>query len=89
MNLKPFKDSVAIRPESADKVSKSGLKYEFNSDSNGIGTILAVNDKSEKFTAADVGKRVLFIRYQHTNVLLDGEQYVLSKEDDVLGFIEE
>ena len=88
MNLKPFKGNVAIKPDPEETVSKAGLEYRRESEANGIGTIVAVSALSEKFFQTDVGKKVLFVRYPHSKVMLDGEHYELPKEDDVLGYIE-
>jgi chaperonin GroES len=47
-----------------------------------------VNDKGER-TALQVavGDRVLFSKYGGTDVKLDGDDYLIMREDDILGVI--
>jgi chaperonin GroES len=35
-----------------------------------------------------VGNRILFGKYSGTEVKIDGEEYLIMREDDVLGIIE-
>jgi chaperonin GroES len=58
------------------------------------GEIIAVgpgklNDKGER-AAMDVkpGDRVLFSKYGGTDVKIDGDDYLIMREDDILGVVE-
>jgi chaperonin GroES len=57
------------------------------------GEIMAVgngklNEKGERVALeVKVGDRVLFSKYGGTDVKLDGEEYLIMREDDVLGVV--
>jgi chaperonin GroES len=47
------------------------------------------NDKGERVALQVVaGDRVLFSKYGGTDVKLDGEDYLIMREDDILGILE-
>ncbi len=52
----------------------------------GTGKILENGTKLEM--GVKVGDRILFGKYSGTEVKLDGEEYLIMREDDVLGVIE-
>jgi chaperonin GroES len=58
------------------------------------GKVIAVgpgktNDKGERVALqVKAGDRVLFSKYGGTDVKLDGDDYLIMREDDILGIIE-
>jgi chaperonin GroES len=47
------------------------------------------NDKGERVALqVAAGDRVLFSKYGGTDVKLDGEDYLIMREDDILGILE-
>jgi len=95
MNLRPFHDRVIVRrldegeqksgdiiiPDSAREKPQRGEVI-----AAGIGKLR----KDGKRVALDVkaGDQVLFGKFASQEVTLDGEQYLIMREDEVLGVIE-
>ena len=95
IKLKPLGSRVVIKALDREETTKSGIflpdtakekPQEGNVIAVGNGKILNNGDR----VAMDikVGDRVLFGKYSGTEVKLDGEEYLILREDDVLGVIE-
>ncbi len=69
-----------LLPESAKEKPKEGIIISI-----GSGRTLDNGDKSS-FSVA-VGDRVLFTSYGGTDVKFNGEDYLIMREDDILGVI--
>jgi chaperonin GroES len=52
----------------------------------GNGKVLDTGERSE--FSVKVGDRVLFTAYGGTDVKYDGDEYLIMREDDILGVIE-
>ena len=95
MNIRPLHDRVIVKRVEAERTTASGIVLP---DSAGEkpdqGEVLAVGpgkrDENGKQIALDVkvGDRVLFGKYAGQTVKLDGEEYLVMREEDVLGIIE-
>ena len=94
MNFKPLYDRILIErlnssnktkggiilPESAREKPMEGLVIEV-----GIGTL---NNQGEiKPLILKKGDRVLFAKWGGTEIKLEGEDYLIMKESDILGII--
>jgi len=53
-----------------------------------VGPGRRLEDGKLQKTEVQVGQRVLIGKYSGTEVKIDGEEYVIMREDDVLGVIE-
>jgi len=92
--LKPLGDRVVIKPKAKEETTKSGIVLP---DSAGErpqeGTVLSVGPgrvlDTGKRVEMDVkeGDTVLFAKYAGTEVKLDGEEYLVVKEPDLLAII--
>ncbi|HPF13072.1 MAG: co-chaperone GroES [Planctomycetes bacterium] len=69
-----------LLPESAKEKPKEGIVISI-----GAGKTLENGEKST-FSVA-VGDRVLFTSYAGTEVKFDGEEFLIMREDDILGII--
>ncbi len=95
MNIKPLSDRVVIKSiENEDKSSGGIIIPDSAKEKPAEGEIVAVgpgklSDAGER-VAMDVavGDRVLFSKYGGTDVKLDGEDYLIMREDDILGVVE-
>jgi len=95
MKLQPLEDRIVVRPNEAEETTVSGLVIpDTAKEKPQQGTVIAAgNGKTTddgKRVPLDVkaGDRILFGKYAGQEITLDGEQYLIMKEDDVLAVIE-
>ncbi|MHC5039610.1 MAG: co-chaperone GroES [Planctomycetota bacterium] len=95
MKIRPLDDRVVVRPlESEEKTAGGIVLPDTAKEKPQKGTIEAVGPgrllKSGKRveTPLKVGDKVLFGKYAGHEVKIDGEEYKIMKEDDVLAKIE-
>ena len=94
VNLKPLGDRVVIKPSPKEEVTKSGLVIpDTAKEKPQEGTILAVGpgrtDEDGDRIPMDVkvGDKVLYAKYAGTEVKLEGEEYIILKETDILAIV--
>jgi len=95
MKIRPLNDRILVkRLEEEEKTAGGIIIPDSAKEKPAEGEIIAVgpgklNDAGER-VAIDlkVGDRVLFSKYGGTDVKLDGEDYLIMREDDILGVIE-
>ncbi len=95
MNLKPLGDRVVIKPTEQDEQTKSGLFLpETAKEKPQQGKVVAAGPGSRKETgeriAMDVAvdDTVLYAKYAGTSIKLDGVEYLILKETDILAIVE-
>jgi len=95
MKIRPLNDRILVkRLEEEEKTAGGIIIPDSAKEKPAEGEIVAVgpgkmNDAGER-VAMDVkaGDRVLFSKYGGTDVKLNGEDYLIMREDDILGVIE-
>jgi len=94
INLKPLGDRVVLKPSPKEEVTKSGLVIpDTAKEKPQEGTILAVGpgrlDDQGKRLPMDVkvGDKVLYAKYAGTEVKIEGEEYLILKESDILAIV--
>lgn len=91
MNIKPLKDNIVIAPEKLAEKNKTETGIYLpesavnENDRPQIGKVVAVGDS--KKIIVKKGEKVIYSRYAGTEVLVDGETYLIVKNDDVLAVI--
>mgnify|MGYP003334733089 FL=1 len=95
MNVKPLGDRVLVQPVEQEEVKKGGIIIpDTAKEKPQEGKIVAVGagkrDDSGKLIPMDVkkGDRVLFSKYGGTEIKVDGKDYLIMREDDILGVLE-
>ncbi len=95
MSFRPLHDRVLVRRIESDTKTKGGIIIPDTAKEKPMeGEIIAVGpgarDETGKVTPLDVkvGDRVLFGKWSGTEVKLDGEDYLIMKESDIMGVIE-
>ena len=95
MNVKPLGDRVLVHPLESDEVKKGGIIIpDTAKEKPQEGKIIAVGagkrDDNGKLIPMDVkkGDRVLFSKYGGTEIKIDGKDYLIMREDDILGVLE-
>jgi chaperonin GroES len=92
--LHPLHDRILVKRIEEGEVRRGGLIIPDSAkEKPQEGKVLAVGQgtvaEDGKKTPLDVkaGDRVLFGKYSGSEVTLDGEEYLIMKEDDVLGIL--
>jgi chaperonin GroES len=96
MKFRPLHDRVVIRRLEQEERTKSGIIIpDTAKEKPQQGEVIAVgpgarNEKGE-IVALDVkaGDRVLFGKWSGTEVKIDGEEYLIMKESDIMGILED
>jgi chaperonin GroES len=93
-NLKPLGDRVIVKPKEKEDVTRSGIVLpDTASEKPQEGSVLAVGPgrvlDNGKRVEMDVktGDKVLFAKYAGTEVKLDGEEYLVIRESDLLAIL--
>ncbi len=94
--IKPLHDRVIIRriEESTDKTAGGLYIPDTAKEKPQEGEVIAAGDGKYKEDgtrqALDVkkGDRVLFGKYSGSEIKLDGEEFIIMREDEILGIVE-
>jgi chaperonin GroES len=95
MKLRPLHDRILVeRVEETEKTKGGIIIPDSAKEKPAEGKVIAVGKgrvgDDGKLIALDIkkGDRILFGKYGGTEVKIDGEEYLIMREDDVLGVIE-
>jgi chaperonin GroES len=95
MNIRPLHDRVVVKRVEEDKTSAGGIVIPDSATEKPIeGKVVAVGNgkilDSGEVRKLDVkkGDKILFGKYSGTEVKVDGEEYLVMREDDIMGIIE-
>ena len=95
MKIRPLHDRVVVRRMEEERTSAGGIVIPDSATEKPIqGEIIAVGNgkilDSGEVRPLDVkvGDRVLFGKYSGTEVKLDGEDFLVMREEDIMGVIE-
>jgi len=96
MKFRPLHDRVVVTRIDADSKTKGGIIIpDTAKEKPSEGEVISVGpggrDESGKIIPIDlkVGDRVLFGKWSGTEVKIDGVEYLIMKESDILGVIEQ
>lgn len=95
MKLRPLQDRILVKRVEEETTTKGGIIIPDSAkEKPAEGKVVAVGNGK----AGDDGKRIplevkegnviLFGKYSGTEVKIEGEEYLIMREDDVLGVIE-
>ncbi len=90
MNLKPINDRVVIKPAPAEEKTKGGIIIpDTAKEKPQRGEVVAVGPGKEgKPLSVKPGDIVLYGKYAGQEFTLDGEDYLIMREDDILVVLE-
>ncbi len=96
MKFRPLHDRVVVKRIDAEEKSAGGIIIpDTAKEKPSQGEIIAVGpggrDEAGKLVPLDVqvGNRVLFGKWSGTEVKIDGVEYLIMKESDIMGVLEE
>ena len=91
MALKPLEDRIIVKPGDAEETTASGLVIpDTAKEKPQQGEVVAVGpgrlDDDGKRVPLDVevGDRILYAKYTGTEIKLDGEDYIVLNDKDIL-----
>jgi chaperonin GroES len=94
MNVKPLADRVIVRPLEAEEKTAGGIIIPDNAkEKPQKGEVIAVGtgkiaDSGQLIEMTlKAGDKVLYGKYSGTEVAVDGEDYLIMRESDVLAII--
>jgi len=95
MKLRPLQDRILVQRVEEETKTKGGIIIpDTAKEKPAEGKVKAVGNgkvgDDGKRVALEIktGDRILFGKYSGTEVKIDGEEYLIMREDDVLGVIE-
>lgn len=94
MTIKPLADRVLIKMQEAEETTKSGIVLASSAQEKPqIAEVIAVGpggvvDGKEVTMFLKVGDKVITSKYSGTEVKLDGKEYTIVRQSDVLAVVE-
>jgi len=94
MKVKPLGDRILVKPLEAKEKTKGGILLpDTAKEKPQEGEVIAIGEgkKTDEGKliplSLKVGDRILYGKYSTTEISIDGEEYLIVREDDVLGVI--
>ncbi len=94
INFRPLNDRVMLQREEPETKTASGIIIPDSATEKPMkGKVVAVGsglrDESGKLIPLDVkaGDVVLFSKWSGTEITMDGEEYLVMKESDIMGIL--
>ena len=94
MNLKPLSDRVILKAMEAEETTKGGIILTSSAkEKPEMAEVVAVGpggtvDGKEVVMTVKVGDKVLTSKYSGTEVKVDGEEYTIVRQSDILAIVE-
>lgn len=94
MNIKPLADRVVIKMLEAEETTKSGIILTSAAQEKPqVAEVVAVGpggvvDGKEIVMEVGVGDKVLISKYAGTEVKVDGEEYTILRQSDILAKVQ-
>lgn len=95
LKIQPLGDRVVVKASTRETITKSGIMLpDTAKEKPQEGEVLAVGpgkilDNGKRTTLeVKVGQKVLFAKYAGTEVKMDGEEYLILRESDIMGIVE-
>ncbi len=94
MNVKPLEDRILLKPMEAETKTSGGIIIpDAAKEKPQKGEVIAtgpgkISDKGQKIEISlKKGDKVLYGKYSGTEIAIDGEDYLIIRESDVLAVI--
>ena len=86
--VKPLGDNVLIQPEKVNKKTESGifLPESASEERPQQGKVVEIGESKE--IKVKKNQKVIFKRYSGTEVKIEGEEYLIVKNEDILAVVE-
>mgnify|MGYP002660201448 FL=1 len=94
MTIKPLADKVVVKVEEAEQTTASGIVLSTSAQEKpAFATVVAVGpggvvDGENVEMTVKVGDKVVTSKYSGTEIKLDGEEYTIVSQSDILAIVE-
>jgi chaperonin GroES len=94
MTLKPLSDRVILKPLKAEETTKGGIILAASAQEKPeVAEVVAVGpggmvDGKEVVMTVKPGDKVITGKYSGTQVKVDGEEYTIVRQNDILAIVE-
>lgn len=95
MNIKPLSNYIFVEPLNEEKTTKSGIIIpETAEEKPMIGKVIAVGpgkttDEAKLIPISlKVGDKVLFAKYAPSEIKIEGQKYLVIREEDVMAILD-
>ena len=95
MKVRPLQDRVLVRRVAEEEKSKGGIIIPDTAKEKpqegkviAVGTGKVTEDGKKLPMAVKEGDRILFGKYSGSEVKIDGEEYLILREEDILGVLD-
>ena len=95
MNIKPLRDNIVLEPVQVEKTTKSGILLPDTADKGqpeqgivaAVGEGRILDSGAVIKPAVKVGDKVMFKKYSPDELELDGKNYLVISENDILAIL--
>jgi chaperonin GroES len=94
MKIKPLADRVVIKPNTADEKTKGGIIIPDTAKERPVvGEIVAVgpgrkgDDGKLIPVEVKIGDKVMYGKYSATEITVDGQEYLVMRESDIIAVV--
>lgn len=94
MTIKPLQDRVVVKTVEAEETTKSGIILTGAAkEKPQVVEVVAVGpggivDGNEVKMYVNIGDKVLIAKYAGTEIKVDGEEYTIVRQSDILAIVE-
>ncbi|MDR0356432.1 MAG: co-chaperone GroES [Deltaproteobacteria bacterium] len=95
MNVRPLSDRILVKRLEEEEKTKGGIIIPDTAKEKpqqgkvvNVGEGKVLDNGSRVTPGVKVGETVLFGKYSGTEIKLDGQEYLILREDDIFGVIE-
>jgi chaperonin GroES len=89
LSIKPLADRVIVKPAAAEEKSKGGIIIpDTAKEKPQKGTVVAAGPgKKDEPVTVKVGDSVLYGKYSGTEITVEGDDYLIMRESDILAIV--
>ena len=94
MNLRPLHDRVLVRRLEEKEAMRGGIiipdtakEKPQQAEVVAVGNVKLLDDGQRATIDVKAGDRILFGKYSGSDVKIDGEEYLILREDEILGVL--
>ncbi len=89
LNIKPLGDKIVVEPAPAEEKTASGIIIpDTAKEKPQQGVVVAVPQKDKEIEIhVKTGDKVLYGKYAGTEITLDGKEYLIMSQSDILAII--
>jgi chaperonin GroES len=95
MNIRPLHDRLIVKRFDEEERTKGGIIIPDNAKEKpqqgeviAVGSGKILEDGKKAPLEVKKGDRVLFGKYSGTEIKIDGNEYLMMREEDILGIVE-